>query len=151
VEVEAMLVRNPDEPLWLAGVMATPPSGTWSRPAPIPADAYQDGEDLVVMFDLPGVEPEAITIDTTGATVTVSAERRPPDLGPGAALRQSERALGVFRREVRCNRPVDTAQILTHYHHGVLTMRIRPTGDHPTQRITVSAAEAETVPVAAAA
>jgi hypothetical protein len=30
-------------------------------------------------------------------------------------------------------------------------MRIRPTGDHPTQRITVSAAEAETVPVAAAA
>ena len=32
-------------------------SGTWSRPAAMPMDAYRDGNQFVVAFDLPGVAP----------------------------------------------------------------------------------------------
>ena len=34
--------------------------GTWSRPTPMPLDAYRVGDEFVVAFDLPGVAPDAI-------------------------------------------------------------------------------------------
>ena len=39
-------------------------AGTQSRPAPMPMDAYRNGDSFLVMFDLPGVSPESI--DLTG-------------------------------------------------------------------------------------
>lgn len=32
--------------------------GTWSRPTAMPMDVYRDGEQFVVSFALPGVDPE---------------------------------------------------------------------------------------------
>src|SRR5437899_924810 len=37
--------------------------GTWSRPSPMPIDAYRAGEEFVVEFDLPGVSAEAIELE----------------------------------------------------------------------------------------
>ncbi|MFG2825387.1 Hsp20/alpha crystallin family protein, partial [Kitasatospora sp. NPDC048365] len=50
-------------------------NGTWSRPAPMPLDAYRVGYEYVVCFDLPGVDPEAIDIDVERNMLTVKAER----------------------------------------------------------------------------
>jgi HSP20 family protein len=51
--------------------------GTWSRPSAMPMDAYRTGDELVVMFDLPGVTADAIDIDVERNVLTVKAERRP--------------------------------------------------------------------------
>jgi HSP20 family protein len=52
-------------------------AGTWSRPTAMPMDAYRAGDEFVVAFDLPGVDPDAIELDIERNVLTVKAERRP--------------------------------------------------------------------------
>ena len=58
-------------------VLGTATPGTWSKPAAMPMDAYRCGDEFVVCFDLPGVDPDAIELDVERNVLTVKAERRP--------------------------------------------------------------------------
>lgn len=51
--------------------------GTWSRPSAMPMDAYREGDEYVVAFDLPDVTADALDIDVERNMLTVKAERRP--------------------------------------------------------------------------
>src|SRR5919201_6671987 len=51
--------------------------GTWSRPSAMAMDAYREGDEYVVAFDIPGVSADAIDIDVERNMLTVKAERRP--------------------------------------------------------------------------
>jgi HSP20 family protein len=105
-------------------LLGTPPGGTWSRPAAMPCDAYRTGEEFVIAFDLPGVDPEAIDIDVERNVLTVKAERRPPDLGEKATVQLAERPLGVFSRQMLLGEALDTGRIEASYDNGVLVVRI---------------------------
>jgi HSP20 family protein len=52
--------------------------GTMTRPAVMSMDAWRDSVEVVVAFDLPGVEPDSIDIEVERNVLTVKAERRPP-------------------------------------------------------------------------
>ncbi|MEU9047006.1 MULTISPECIES: Hsp20/alpha crystallin family protein [unclassified Kitasatospora] len=99
-------------------------NGTWSRPAPMPLDAYRTGDEYVICFDLPGVDPQAIDIDVERNTLTVKAERRPRHEGEGVKWELSERPLGVFSRQVMLSDTLDPAGISADYDAGVLTLKI---------------------------
>ncbi|MFC4031954.1 Hsp20/alpha crystallin family protein [Streptomyces polygonati] len=98
--------------------------GTWSRPAAMPMDAYRDGEQYVVSFDIPGVSPDALDIDVERNMLTVKAERRPTAHGEGVQVDLSERPLGVFSRQIVLADSLDTERIQADYEAGVLTLRI---------------------------
>lgn len=49
-----------------------------TRPAAMPMDAYRSGDDFVVHFDLPGIDPETIDLDVERNVLNVRAERRSP-------------------------------------------------------------------------
>ena len=97
-------------------------TGTWSRPTAMPMDAYRDGEQFVVCFDLPGVSPDAIELDVERNVLTVKAERRP--VGKDVEMQVSERPLGVFSRQLFLGDTLDTDHIDAKYDAGVLTLRI---------------------------
>ncbi|MBM4793510.1 Hsp20/alpha crystallin family protein [Streptomyces sioyaensis] len=99
-------------------------SGTWSRPSAMPMDAYREGDEYVVAFDLPGVTPEAIDIDVERNMLTVKAERRPVAKADDVQLELSERPLGAFSRQVVLADSLDTEYIKADYDAGVLTLRI---------------------------
>ncbi|MFK0192878.1 MULTISPECIES: Hsp20/alpha crystallin family protein [Kitasatospora] len=99
-------------------------AGTWSRPTPMPMDAYRTGDEYVICFDLPGVDPQAIDIDVERNMVTVKAERRPHQEGEGVKWELSERPLGVFSRQVMLSDTLDPAGISADYDAGVLTLKI---------------------------
>ncbi len=99
-------------------------SGTWSRPTPMPLDAYRAGDEYVICFDLPGVDPEAIDIDVERNMVTVKAERRPRQEGEGIKWELSERPLGVFSRQVMLSDTLDPEGISADYDAGVLTLKV---------------------------
>ncbi|MFI8085426.1 Hsp20/alpha crystallin family protein [Kitasatospora sp. NPDC086009] len=99
-------------------------TGTWSRPASMPLDAYRAGDEYVICFDLPGVDPEAIDIDVERNMVTVKAERRPRRESEGVKWELSERPLGVFSRQVMLSDTLDPAGITADYDTGVLTLKI---------------------------
>jgi HSP20 family protein len=98
--------------------------GTWSRPAPMPMDAYRAGDEFVVAFDLPGVAPDTIELDVDRDVLTVKAERRPAVTGDDVQTQVSERPLGVFSRQLFLGDSLDTDHIKASYEAGVLTLRI---------------------------
>jgi HSP20 family protein len=105
-------------------LFGAPQTGTWSRPAPMPADAYRNGDEFVIAFDLPGVDKDAIDIDVERNVLTVRAERRPVALGDQATAQLTERPLGVFSRQMFLGDSLDTEQIDATYANGVLLLRI---------------------------
>lgn len=112
-------------------------TGTWSRPATMPMDAYREGEEYVIAFDLPGVAADAIDIDVERNMLTVKAERRPAVKADDAQIELSERPLGVFSRQLVLADTLDTEHIRADYEAGVLTVRIPVTERAKPRRIAV--------------
>jgi HSP20 family protein len=115
-------------------------SGTWSRPAPMPMDAYREGDEYVIALDLPGVLPDAIDIDVERNMLTVKAERRPVAKADNVQMELSERPLGVFSRQVMLADTLDVDHIKADYDAGVLTLRFPIAERAKPRKISISAA-----------
>jgi HSP20 family protein len=98
-------------------------TGTWSRPAVMPMDAYRDGEQFVVHFDLPGVDPSSIDLNVERNVLTVRAERT-QNYGEDVELQVAERPRGVFSRQLFLGDTLDADRVEANYDAGVLTLRI---------------------------
>jgi HSP20 family protein len=114
--------------------------GTWSRPSAMPMDAYRDGDEYVIAFDLPGIDPDALDIDVERNMLTVRAERRPIARSENAQTELSERPLGVFSRQLVLADTLDTEHITADYEAGVLTLRIPITERAKPRKISVRSA-----------
>jgi HSP20 family protein len=113
-------------------------SGTWSRPAAMPLDAYRSGNEFVIAFDLPGVDPEAIELNIERNVLTVRAERRPNPVGQDVEMQVAERPLGVFSRQLFLGDMLDTERVAASYEAGVLTLRIPVAEQAKPRRIEIS-------------
>ncbi|MEE1942270.1 Hsp20/alpha crystallin family protein [Streptomyces sp. TRM 70361] len=111
--------------------------GTVARPVGMPMDAYRTGDEVVVHFDLPGVDPESVDLDVERNVLTVSAERR--WLGPEDAERiAAERPSGRFSRQVFLGDTLDVERIDASYDAGVLTLRIPVAEQAKPRKIQIS-------------
>ena len=99
-------------------------AGTWSRPSAMPMDAYRAGDEFVVMFDIPGVTPDAIEVDVERNVLTVKAERRPTVHDEDVEMQVAERPLGVFSRQLFLGDTLDADRVHAEYEAGVLSLRI---------------------------
>ena len=72
--------------------------GTNARPSAMLMDAWRDGEQFVVEFDLPGVSPDLVDLDVERNVLTVTAHRAPLD--DKADFLAAERPRGVFSRQL---------------------------------------------------
>jgi HSP20 family protein len=97
-------------------------SGTAARPAVMPMDAWREGEEFVVEFDLPGIEEDSLDLDIERNVVTVRAQR--PDVDPDREMLATERPRGVFSRQLVLGENLDTDRIDASYDAGVLRLRI---------------------------
>jgi HSP20 family protein len=98
-------------------------NGTWSRPVVMPMDAYRDGEQYVVHFDLPGVDPSSVDLNVERNVLTVKAERT-PSYREDVELQVAERPRGVFSRQLFLGDTLDADRVKANYDAGVLTLRI---------------------------
>jgi HSP20 family protein len=96
--------------------------GTSARPAVMPMDAWREGEQFVVEFDLPGVDPESIDLDVERNVLTVKAER--PAREGSEEMIAAERPRGVFSRQLFLGDTLDTERIEASYSAGVLTLKV---------------------------
>lgn len=119
------------------------PAGSWSRPAAMPVDAFRNGDEFVIAFDLPGVSPDSIDIDVERNVLTVRAERRPIDLGEKAVTQMSERPLGVFSRQLFLGDALDTERIDAAYENGVLVLRIPIAEKAKPRKVAVTTGQAD--------
>ncbi len=117
--------------------------GTTARPAAMPMDAWRDGEQMVVEFDLPGVDPDSVDLDVERNVLTVRAERRPttgqdPE---DTEMIAAERPRGVFSRQLILGDALDTDRVQASYTAGVLTLRIPVAEKAKPRKITVTNAD----------
>ena len=97
-------------------------NGQTRRPS-FPMDAYRRGEQFVVHFDLPGVDPDSIDLEVERNMLTVTAERR-WQAHDGDDVIANERVQGAFRRQLLLGDTLDTESITANYENGVLTLTI---------------------------
>jgi len=96
----------------------------WNGRAPgLPMDAYRRGDQFIVQFDLPGVDPASIDLTVEKNVLTVRAERQWAQEDAERVAIQ-ERPQGTFTRQLFLGEQLDTEQIAAHYEHGVLTLTI---------------------------
>ncbi|MEU4418367.1 Hsp20/alpha crystallin family protein, partial [Nocardia salmonicida] len=96
--------------------------GTAAQPAAMPMDAWRDGDEFVVEFDLPGIDPESLDLDVERNVVTVRACR--PGLDANRSMIAAERPRGVFSRQLFLGESLDTDRICADYRNGVLRLSI---------------------------
>jgi HSP20 family protein len=101
-------------------VFGTP--GTLARPSVMPMDAWRTGDEFVVEFDLPGVDPGSVDLDVERNVLTVKTER--PLLDGDDELVAAERPRGVFSRQLILGDNLDVEKVTASYEAGVLTLRI---------------------------
>ena len=111
--------------------------GTTARPAAMPMDAWQEGEEFVVAFDLPGVAVDSVDIDVERNVLTVKAERKDPT-GGNTELIAAERPRGVFSRQLILGDALDTEAVKASYDAGVLTLRIPVAEKAKPRRIAIA-------------
>jgi HSP20 family protein len=121
-----------------------------ARPEAMPMDAYREGDQFVVHFDLPGINPASIDLTVEKNVLTVRAERswQPSDQ---QEILVAERPQGSFSRQLFLGDSLDAEQIRATYEEGVLTLCI-PVAEHEKARkVEISVNGNERVPVGAGA
>ena len=108
-----------------------------ARPAAMQMDAYRAGNDFVVHFDLPGIDPGSIDLDVDQNVLNVRDERRSP-APEGADMLVAERPTGTFTRQLFLGDTLDTEAIDASYDAGVLTLRIPMAARAKPRRIQIS-------------
>ena len=123
-------------------------SGTTSRPAVMPMDAWREGDSFVIEFDLPGVQPDTLDIDVERNVLTVKAER-PRRNGDWEVL-AAERPTGLFSRQLVLGDNLDLERIEASYDAGVLRLRVPVAEKAKPRKIEVtSATSSETTAISA--
>jgi len=111
--------------------------GTPTRPAAMPIDAYRRGDEFVVEFDLPGVDPASIDLTVEKNVLTVHAQRQRSD-SDGVELLVGERPHGTFSRQLFLGDTLDTDRIDAQYRDGVLTLHLPVAEKAKPRRVPIS-------------
>jgi HSP20 family protein len=110
--------------------------GTAARPAVMPMDAWREGDEFIVEFDLPGVTEDSLNLDVERNVLTVHAER--PGLNQDREMVSAERPRGVFSRQLFLGDNLDADRIQASYHNGVLRLSIPVAEKAKPRRIQIS-------------
>lgn len=102
-------------------------------------DIRETEEAYWLLFDLPGVRPEDVSIEVSGQMLTVSGTRVLP--GERGQAQQIERPFGSFVRNLTLPKGVDSDTIAADYAHGVLTLQVpKPAAAKP-KKISIASSQ----------
>lgn len=127
-----MVVRMRDPFATLAAVqraMDSAMGGDWfgtrtaGRGAYPPVNVFNEGEDFVVVAELPGVRKEDLDVQVRGDTLRIKGKKTLA-YEPNSSVHRRERAAGEFDRTLTLPAQLDAAKVAAEYKDGVLTVRL---------------------------
>jgi HSP20 family protein len=89
----------------------------------MPMDVIRKKDEVLIRFDLPGVDAESIDVTVDRDVLTVSAQRT-QEYGEDEKAITRERVTGSFTRRVRLGDSLDSEKIEAAYADGVLSVRL---------------------------
>jgi HSP20 family protein len=109
---------------------ADPEAGGWLR-----AEERREGDDLVVRFEMPGVDPDRdVELTVLDGVLHIRAERHDEVEQPDDAGYRSEFRYGSFVRNVILPPNVDEENIRARYKDGILEIRVPVGTEKPEAR-----------------
>jgi HSP20 family protein len=115
-------------------------SGTGGKRT-MPMDAYRDGEQLIMKFDLPGVAPNSMELNVDNNVLTIKAHRPRQQIEDSQWV-VSERLHGTFSAQLQLSNQLDLDNIRANYDQGVLTISVPVAKETQARRIEISGSQA---------
>ena len=84
----------------------------------------EDADKFYLRAELPGVKSDALDIQATGKTISISGERKITEQGAAARYHRREREAGKFSRIVQIPGEIDADRIEANLQNGILTVVI---------------------------
>jgi HSP20 family protein len=113
----------------------TAEEGMWNwNPA---VDIYEEGDNIIVQAELPGVAKDGISVDVKDRVLTIKGERSADNEVKEDKYFRRERVYGQYRRAFTLPADVDPESVKAEYNDGVLKIMVpKPEAQKPKQ-ITV--------------
>jgi len=100
---------------------------TRARQLPLPVDIYEGADELLLLADLPGVEPEGLTVSFEAPELRIEGRRGSGD------------ASSVYSRTFRVSEQIDANAISAELTAGVLKLRLAKAAHTKPRKIEVRA------------
>jgi HSP20 family protein len=88
-----------------------------------PVNVFTEGEDYVLVAELPGVRKEDLDVEVRGDTVRIHGNKVIAD-DESASVHRRERLAGQFDRTLTLPTEIDAAKVVAEYRDGLLTLRL---------------------------
>jgi HSP20 family protein len=112
----------------------------------MPMDAVRRGDEVVITFDLPGVDPSSFDVTVERNVLAVSASRV-PDRRDGDDVLVNERRHGTTTRQLFLGDSLDPAQLRATYDQGVLTVTIPVAATAQPRKVEVAVGNGSSAPI----
>jgi HSP20 family protein len=109
------LLRGAFSPAFGEGEVST---RTWAPPV----DIYENGDNLVLKAELPGLSPEDVEIRVQDNTLYLKGERKFEKEVEEQSYHRVERSYGTFTRTFSLPNSIDADKVAANYKDGVLTL-----------------------------
>jgi HSP20 family protein len=110
-----------------------------------PVDIYEDGHNIVLKIDVPGIDEKDIDVSIQNSTLTVHGERKIEKEEKEENFRRVERQYGSFTRSFTLPSSVDPEQVTAHCDKGVLKINLAKRVEAKPTQIKVNIGGGKTV------
>ena len=110
-----------------------------------PVDIYEDGHNIVLKIDVPGIDEKDIDVSLQNNTLTVHGERKIEKEEKEENFRRVERQYGSFTRSFTLPSSVDPGQVSAHCDKGVLKINFAKRVEAKPTQIKVNVGGEKTV------
>ena len=87
-------------------------------------DVSESEHGIIVRALLPGLSRDDVKISLHQNVLSISGERKPPEVPDNARVVRSERSAGRFQRTLRLRRPIQVDSVTAKLVDGVLTLSL---------------------------
>ena len=112
-------------------------NGEFATDTVLPMDIEETANHYLISADLPGVNPENISIDMHDGILTISAESKEDTRSENGRVVLQERRFGKFSRSMRFPVAVNPDGIEASYNDGVLRVEVAKAAEAQPRKINV--------------
>jgi HSP20 family protein len=96
---------------------------TFGQSTVMPLDGVRRDGDVLLRFDVPGIDPDSIEVTVDRGVLTVSVKRQ-EERTENDKFFVHERSMGTFTRRLYLSKNLNADAVEAAYHNGVLEVRI---------------------------
>ena len=100
-------------------------------------DIFEEGDDVVVKADIPGISKDDLNVSISENTLTLSGEKKQEEKVEKKNYHRVERSYGSFCRSFRLPANVNSDKAEASFEEGVLEIRLPMTKESKKKKITI--------------